>query len=176
MPMTRARKEELLDQMKDRFERANALFLTEYRGITVEKISELRNKVREGNGELKVLKNRIARIATKGTIFEGIADKFKGPVAIAFSFEDPVSVAKAVVESLSEGSPLVLKSASLDGKPVDAAQVKALSKLPDRDTLLSMLLSALQGPARNFACVLAAVPRDFVGVLSAVKQEKEKQG
>lgn len=176
MPMTRARKEELLDQMKDRFERANALFLTEYRGITVEKISELRTKVREGNGELKVLKNRIARIATKGTIFEGIADKFKGPVAVAFSFEDPVSVAKAVVESLSETSPLVLKSASLDGKPVDAAQVRALSKLPDRDTLLSMLLSALQGPARNFACVLAAVPRDFVGVLSAVKQEKEKQG
>lgn len=175
MPMTRARKEELLDQMKDRFERANAAFLTEYRGTTVEQISILRSKVREGRGELKVLKNRIARIATKGTPFEGIADKFKGPVAIAFSFEDPVSVAKAVVESLSDASPLVLRSASLDGKPVDANQVKALSKLPDRNTLLSMMLSAIQGPIRNFACVMAAVPRDFVNVLSAVKAEKEKQ-
>lgn len=176
MPMTRARKEELLEEMKDRFERANALFLTEYRGITVEKISELRTKVREGHGELKVLKNRIARIATKGTVFEGIADKFKGPVAVAFSFEDPVPVAKAVVDSLSETSPLVLRSASLEGKAVDANQVKALSKLPDRNTLLSMMLSAIQGPIRNFACVVAAVPRDFVGVLNAVKQEKEKQG
>ena len=175
MPMTRARKEELLEQMKDRFERANAAFLTEYRGTTVDQIMALRNKVREGNGELKVLKNRIARIATKGTIFEGIADNFKGPVAIAFSFEDPVPVAKAVVDSLSDTSPLVLKSASLDGKPVNAAQVKALSKLPDRDVLLSMMLSAIQGPIRNFACVMAAVPRDFVNVLTAVKAAKEKQ-
>jgi large subunit ribosomal protein L10 len=175
MPMTRARKEELLEQMKDRFERANAAFLTEYRGTTVDQISALRSKVREGNGELKVLKNRIARIATKGTIFEGIADKFKGPVAIAFSFEDPVPVAKAIVDSLSDTSPLVLKSASLDGKPVDATQVKALSKLPDRNVLLSMMLSAIQGPIRNFACVMAAVPRDFVNVLTAVKAEKEKQ-
>ncbi len=172
--MNRLQKSEAVDVLKEKFTKANAAFITEYRGMTVEKLYSLRSKVRQGQGELKVIKNRLARIAAKGSKFEGIADQFKGPLAVAFSYGDAVAVAKAVTEELSDTSPLQVKSASLDGKLIDLKGITALSKLPDRNTLISMLLSTLQAPTRNFACVLAAIPRDFVGVVTAVKDQKEK--
>jgi ribosomal protein L10 len=121
------------------FAKANAAFVTHYRGMTVERLYELRKKVRAGQGEVCVIKNRLARIAAKGTFLEGIADDFKGPVALILSYKDPVGVAKAIVESLTDDSPLAVKTASLEGKKINSAEITALSKLPDKQTLLAML-------------------------------------
>jgi large subunit ribosomal protein L10 len=170
--MNRQEKAQNIEELKGNFAKANAAFVTHYRGMTVEKLYELRKKVRAGQGEVCVIKNRLARVAAKGTFLEGIADDFKGPVALILSYKDPVGVAKALVESLTDDSPLAVKTASLEGKKINTAEITALSKLPDKNTLLAMLCSALQGPSRNFVNVLAAMPRGLVNVMVAVKDQK----
>jgi len=157
------------------FARANAAFVTEYRGMPVESLYNLRKKVRESSGELKVVKNRLAKIAVKGSAFEGLVNELKGPVALALSYKDAVAVAKALTESVSETSPFKIRMANLGGKDINEAGIKALSKLPSREVLLGMMLGAIRGPIQNFANVTSAVPRNFVNVLAAVKDQKEKQ-
>jgi large subunit ribosomal protein L10 len=173
--MNRTEKAESVESLKEKFSKAQAAFLTEYRGMSVEKLYDLRKKVREGQGELKVVKNRLARIAAKGSPFEQIAAEFKGPIAIAFAYKDAVAVAKAVSDSVSDTSPLKVKSGSLDGKTIDSKGVVALSKLPSREVLLSMLLGTLKAPMQNFANVISAVPRDLANALTAVKDKKPQQ-
>ena len=173
--MKRSEKATEVESLKVKFAKANAAFITEYRGMTVDSLYNLRNKVRAGQGELKVVKNRLAKIALKGTAFEGMANDFKGPIALALSYKDAVAVAKALTESVSETSPFKIRLANLGGKAIDNKAIVALSKLPSKEVLLSMMLSALQGPSRNFASLMAAVPRDFVNVLTALKDQKEKQ-
>jgi large subunit ribosomal protein L10 len=114
----------------------------------------------------------LARIAVKGSFAEGLAVDFKGPVALILSYQDPVPVAKAIVDSLADDSPLMLKMGSLEGKTIGAKDVESLSKLPDKQTLLAMLCGTLQAPSRNFVSVLAAVPRGLVTVLAAVRDQK----
>ncbi len=173
--MNRTEKSDQIEVMREKFAKASAAFVTEYRGMTVESLGELRKKVRAGDGEVKVIKNRLARLALKGSAFENLYDEFKGPVAVALSYKDPVPVAKALTDSLSDTSPFKLRVGSLGGKSIKEKEIAALSKLPDRNTLLSMMLSALQGPSRNFAMVLAAVPRNFANVITAVRDQKEKE-
>lgn len=173
--MDKLGKEKLVQELKDKFTKANAAFLTEYRGMDVAAMSALRQQLNKGEGTLKVIKNRIAKIAAKGTAFETFSQKFQGPVAVAFSFKDPVAIAKAILDHTGKESPLKLISGSMDAKELNESDINALSKLPDRQTLLGMTATVLSAVPRNFACVLAAVPRDFVNVLSAVKDQKGKQ-
>ena len=170
--MKREDKTQSVEFLKANFLKANAAFVTHYRGMTVDMLYDLRKKVKAGEGEIRVIKNRLAKIAAQGTVFEGLAEKFKGPVALILSYKDPVAIAKAIVESVKDDSPLAVKAASLEGKELDESAIKALSVLPDKQTLLSMLCSALQGPSRNFVNVLAAMPRGLVNVLVAVKDQK----
>lgn len=170
---TRAEKEQDVKELSEKFAKANAAFITHYRGMTVDTLYELRKGIRGGEGEIKVVKNRLAKIAAKGTFLEGIADEFSGPVALVLSYKDPVPVAKAIIDSIKDDSPFAVQTASLEGKVMTEADIKALSSLPDKDTLLSMLCSALQGPSRNFVQVLAALPRGLVNSLNAVKEQKE---
>jgi len=169
---SRSEKTQSVEVLKASFSKANAAFVTHYRGMTVDMLYDLRKKVIAGEGEIRVIKNRLAKIAAQGTAFEGLSENFRGPVALVLSYKDPVAIAKAIIESVKDDSPLAVKAASLDGKALDIAAIRALSVLPDRQTLLSMLCSALQGPSRNFASVLAAMPRGLVNVLVAVKDQK----
>lgn len=173
--MNRLEKTASIEEIQKKFSTATAAFLTEYRGMTVQGMHELRNKVRDGKGEVKVAKNRLVKIALQNTPFANLADGLKGPIALAIAYSDPVPVAKALVDSLSETSPFQLKMGSLNSKSINDVQIKDLSKLPDRNTLLSMLVGTLASPIQNFLGVISAVPRDFVGVMNAVKTEKEKQ-
>jgi large subunit ribosomal protein L10 len=170
--MNKVQKSENVEKMKEKFQKANAAFVTEYRGMTVESLGDLRKKVRAGSGELHVIKNRLARIATKDSRFENLGAQFKGPVAVALSFKDPVAVAKAVLESVSDTSPFQIKAGNLNGKLMSDKDIIALSKLPDRQTLLSMLVGTLQAPTRNLAGVLQALPRNLAYALNAVKEKK----
>ena len=171
--LSRSQKEAMVEELKEKFSKANGAFVTHYRGLTVDSVNQLRSALYKNSGELKVVKNRIAKIAAKGSPFEGLSENFRGPVAVAFSYEDPVGVAKAVLDQVSDDSPYEVKVGTLDGKDLSFDDIKALSSLPDKETLLQMTVSVLQAPIRNFACVMAAVPRDFVNVISAVKKEKE---
>ena len=172
--MNRTEKAATVESLKEQIAKCNAIFLTEYRGLNALQTANLRAKVRAGGGQMVVVKNRLAKIAVKGTKFEHLMADLKGPIALALSTKDAVSVAKALNESLEKDSPFNIKLGSLDGSPVASKQIDALAKLPDRNTLLAMMLSAMQGPMRNFAGVMAAVPRDFVNVLSNLKDKKRK--
>jgi large subunit ribosomal protein L10 len=172
--MKKTEKTAFVDDLKVRFGKANAAFVAHYRGMTVEKLFELRKRVRAGDGEVRVVKNRLARIAAKGSFAEGISDQFKGPVALVLSYKDPVPVAKAIIDSLADDSPLSVQVGSLGGKTIDAKGIAALSKLPDRQTLLGTLAGTLQAPTQNFVNVLAALPRGLANVLTAVKKQKEE--
>ncbi len=170
--MNRNQKSDSVTSLKEKVQKATATFVTEYRGMTVQSLTDLRNKVRNGKGEVKVAKNRLVRIALKGSKFEGISDQLKGPLAMVFSYGDPVPVAKALVDSRSDTSPFNVKLGSLGTKSLTEKEIEALSKLPSKEVLLSMLVGTLQAPTRNFAGVLAALPRNLVNVLNAVKTKK----
>jgi large subunit ribosomal protein L10 len=170
--MNRTDKTDVVEQFREKFAKANAAFITEYRGMTVDSIDQLRRKVRDGNGEVHVIQNRLARIASKGSAFESLGESFKGPVALALSYKDPVAVAKALLDSVSETSPFKVRSGALSGRLLSDKEITALSKLPDRMTLLTMLAGTLQAPIRNFASVTAALPRNLANVLTAVKDQK----
>lgn len=174
--MNRSEKAQFVDSLKDKFNKANATFVTEYRGMSVAQLYELRKGVYEGKGELKVIKNRLAKIAVKDTPYAELADSFKGPVALAFSFDDAVAVAKAIdTAGKDKESPFSLKLGALEGKVVSKEEVAALAQLPDRLTLLSMLAGTIAAPLQNFANVLSAVPRDLANVLTSLKDKKEKE-
>jgi large subunit ribosomal protein L10 len=175
--MNRTEKTESVEALREKFLKAKAAFVTEYRGMTVDKLFDLRKKVRAAEGELKVVKNRLAKIALKGSAYEGLLNEFKGPVAVALSYKDAGGIAKALSESVSETSPFKIRVASLGGASalIDEAGIKALSKLPSREVLLSMMLSAIRAPVQNFANVIAATPRNLANVLTAVKDQKAKQ-
>jgi len=173
--MNRTEKSASVESLKEKFVKSTAVFAAEYRGMNVDTLFALRKRVREGQGELKIVKNRLAKIALKGTSFETLTEDLKGPVALAFAYKDAVAIAKALTESVSETSPFKIKVGSMSGKAVDSKAIVTLSKLPSKEVLLSMMLSAIRAPVQNFASLMAAVPRDFVNVLTAVKNQKEKQ-
>ena len=158
---------------------ASVAVLTDYRGMKVSQMQELRRALKGVGGDYQVVKNTLARLAVAGTSVQGLAEHFTGPVGLVIGPSgDPVSPSK-ILEAFRKDfpeAPLDVKVGMLQGKLLDEAGLKALAKLPGREQLLSMLLSVLQGPARNFVCVLAAVPRDLVGVLDAIRRKKEEAG
>jgi len=161
--MNRTEKAEFVSELKEKVSKANGAFVTHYRGMTVGKLYDLRKKVRAANGEVCVVKNRLARISVKGSFAEGLAAEFKGPVALILSYGDAIPVAKAIVDSLHEESPFQIKTGSAYGKTMSIKEIEKLSKTPSREALLSMLCSVLQGPVRNFAYAI-----------NAIKEQKEK--
>ncbi len=161
--MNRVEKAEFVSTLKEKVSKANAAFVTHYRGMTVGKLYDLRKKVRAGDGEVCVVKNRLAKIAIKGSFAEGLTGDLKGPVALILSYKDPVPVAKAITSSLNDESPFMMKTGTVFGKVVSAKEIEAIAKLPSREVLLSMLCSVLQGPVRNLAYTV-----------QAIKEQKEK--
>ena len=173
MPLTRKEKEALVEELNDKFQRAVAVTLVNFPGLTVSEVNELRFKLREVQGEMKVAKNTLLRLAVKGTDGEALLDYFNGPNAAVFAYEDPVSVAKVLVEFAKEHEALKLRTGILNGKIVDASSLEALSKLPSREVLLGQLLSVLVATPTNLVQVLAAVPRKLLYALKAIEEQKQ---
>lgn len=131
--------------------------VADYRGLNVAQVTELRKQLREAGVDFQVLKNSIVRRATEGTDYTELKEILTGPTAVAFSAEDAVAPAKILYNFAKENTALKLKGGLVEGKVIDEAQVKALAELPSREGLLSMLLSVLQAPVRNFALAVKAV-------------------
>ncbi|MEK3883822.1 50S ribosomal protein L10 [Paenibacillus sp. PL2-23] len=131
--------------------------IADYRGLNVAQVTELRKQLREAGVEFQVLKNSIVRRATEGTELTSLNDILTGPTAVAFSGEDAVAPAKILNDFAKKNDALKLKGGVVEGKVVGADEIKALAELPSREGLLSMLLSVLQAPMRNFALAVKAV-------------------
>jgi large subunit ribosomal protein L10 len=171
--MERAQKVEFLEKLTDRFGRAPIAVLTDYRGINVAKISELRRRVREADGEYMVTKNTLARLAVKDTSAAGLAEMLKGPTGIAFGFSDPVALAKAVTGFAKEHETFVVKGAVLEGEVLPGERVAQIAAMLGRDELRAQLLALLMTPAAQLVRVLAAPSRAMVQVLDARRRQQE---
>jgi len=162
----RAQKQALVAELQETFESNNLVVVTHQSGLTVAEVSELRKQMREVGGSFKVTKNRLAKIALKGTKFEGLADSFTGPTAIAVS-SDPVAAAKIAVEFANKNEKLRIICGSLEAEALDAQGVMALAKLPSLDELRGKLIGLIQAPATKIAGVLQAPAGQLARVFGA---------
>jgi len=172
--LNKENKQQLITEMHDKLKRAKAIFLADFRGMKVEKATELRNELRKAAVEYKVVKNTLLELASKDTDKEAISSHYAGPTAVAFSYDDPVAAAKVLSRFAREPqSTLKLKAGMLTGKLITVADIQALADLPSREVLLAKMLGSMQAPTSNFVGVLAAVPGSFVRALDAIRAQKE---
>lgn len=164
--MDRAKKQELVAELQETFESNNLVVVTQQSGLTVSEVSELRKQMREAGASFKVTKNRLAKIALKGTKFENLSDHFTGPTAVAAS-EDPVAAAKVAVEFANKNEKLQIICGALETEALDADAIKALAKLPSLDELRGKLIGLIQAPATKVACVLQAPGGQLARVFGA---------
>lgn len=171
--MNRTEKTNEVSKLKQRFEKAKAMILADYRGLTVAEVTELRQKLHAQQSTVKVVKNRLAKLAFKDLNVEGMDSFLKGPTAIASSDTDAVIPAKVLVDFAKTHEKLQLRAGYMDGIVLDIKSIMALATLPSREVLLSKMLGSLQAPATNLVNVLSAVPRGLVTALAAIRDTKE---
>lgn len=153
-------KKQVVNDITEKLRNAKSVVLVEYKGLTVEKVTELRNKCREAGVEYKVYKNTLMRIAFEELGYKDITASLEGPNAIAMSFEDEVSAAKITNDfAKTSNDTLVIKAGIAEGKIMNADEIKALASVPSRDILLAQLAGVLQGNIRNLAYLLDQVSK-----------------
>ena len=157
---------EAVSDLKERLDGIKTVLLTEYRGLTVQQISELRKQLRAVSAEYKVVKNRLAKIAISASELAVLRPQLKGPVAIVVSKDDPVAVAKAVSTFARTNQALTVTGGYVDGQLMSPDGVKALAELPSKDALRAQLVGALSGPLTQIVSLLQAPQRELAYVLA----------
>lgn len=170
--ITKEKKSQQIAELTEKFSRSKAVVFTEYKGLTVAEIAELRKTLKEAGAEYKVAKNTLIDIAVKGTPVEAAKDFFVGPTGVAFGYDDPVAAAKKVIEYSEKNEKLKVKSGMVEGKLCTFNELKAISKLPPRNVLLSMMAGAFQAPLSKLAGALNATIAQFAYALEAAKNKK----
>lgn len=163
-----------IDEIKEKIEKAQSVVLVDYRGLNVSELTDLRKKYREAGIEYKVYKNTMMRFAFKDSGLEGFNEFLKGPSAIAFGYDDPVTPAKISAEFAKENDKLEIKAGVVDGKIIEATEVENLAKLPSKEVLVAQALGGLNAPIQGFANVLNGTIRGLAIVLNAIAEEKEQ--
>lgn len=153
--MDRTQKQVFVSDLNQRVASANAMVVAHYRGLTVKQLTALRRQMAAAGGDVQVAKNRLAKLALKGTPFEGVSDLLKGPTLLTFS-SDVVTPAKISQKFADANDAMVILGGAMDGKVMSKAEVKALSALPSLDELRGKLVGLLQAPAAQLARVTKA--------------------
>ncbi len=161
----REQKQQLVSEIAAKLSESKSTVVVDYRGLSVSEVTELRKQLREANVEFKVYKNTLTRRAAEKAELSELNEALVGPTAVAFSNEDVIAPAKIINEFAKKHDALEIKAGVIEGRVASLEDVKALAELPSREGLLSMLLSVLQAPMRNFALVT-----------KAVAEQKEEQG
>lgn len=169
---TKQFKSEKIDALKSKLEKAKVAVVTEYKGYSVEEITKLRRALNKEGGDYMVTKNTLAKIAIKGTDFEILNDTLKGPVALAFGYEDQVSPAKIVAKFIKESKKGVILGAALDGNLLSAQETEALAKLPSKEELIAKMLGSINSPASGIALSVNAVMASLTRAIAAVRDQK----
>ena len=177
MGEARSEKVAVVDEVREKFSASDAAVLTEYRGLDVPAMAELRRALREAGGEYKVYKNTLVRFAVEELGLE-IDDLLTGPTAIAFVGEqadgsagDPVGVAKALKEFAKANEALIIKGGLLDEKRLTAEEISALAEIAPREVLLAQLAGAMAAPMQQFAALLKALPQNMAYALQALIEQ-----
>ena len=175
--MDKATKIQQVAELKQLVEAIPSVVLTEYCGLSVEQMTEMRNALRQLGVTYRVVKNTLIKLAIEGTTLAGLAEHFTGPVGIAYPTDDNAAApAKAVLEQAKKLEAFNVIAGWAEGEVLDADGVKALSTMPTKDEMRAKLLSLFNTPAQRFLSVLEAGPRDFLGVLNARKRQLEEGG
>ncbi len=173
--MKRAEKESQVELIQKKFSQAKAVVLTDYRGLTVEEMTELRKKLREAEVEFRVVKNTLARLAARKANIEGLEPYLEGPTAIAFGEKDPVAPAKILHSFARDHKNLELKMGIVENRILDRQELAALATLPSREVLLAQLAGVVQAPLRNLGMVLSAPLRNMVYALEGIRKKQAQE-
>jgi large subunit ribosomal protein L10 len=167
MPSTK--KIERVAELREQIEGSTALLLTEYRGLTVSEITELRKSLRDGGASFSVIKNTLMRRALEQTEAAELGSLFEGPSAVAFVHEDPVAAAKSVTTAAKKFPALVLKGGFVEGRLLNADEAKSLAELESREVMLSKVAGLMKGEMSRAAAVFQATQARFLSLLEAFK-------
>ena len=169
---TKAFKNEKIEHYKRQFENAKVAVVADYRGLSVEEITNLRRKLQAENADLTVTKNTLTKIVTKGTEFEAISELMQGPTAIAFGYGDEVTAAKVLAGFIKETKKSEITGAVLDGKVLSKAEAQALATMPGKDELYAKMLGCVNSPASGIANAVNGVMSALVRAVAAVRDQK----
>jgi len=171
--LTLEEKKAVVSEVAEIASQAYSAVAAEYRGLTVEEMTELRAKAREGGVYLRVVKNTLARRAVEGTDFECMQDGFTGPLVLAFSQEEPGAAARLVKDFAKEHDKLVPRLVSFGGQMLEPTELDRLASMPTRDQALSMLMAVMKAPVEKFVRTLNEVPGKLVRTVAAVRDQKQ---
>ena len=170
--MARPEKEAVVEELTDKFSSAKSLVITDYLGLNVAEMTELRSKLREAGVEFKVVKNTLATIAANDVEMEEMTEYFSGPTAIAFGKDDAVSPAKVLVEFAKDHEVLEIEAGLLNGEIISKEKVESLAEIPSREELLAKAFAGMKAPLTGLVNVLQGNIRGLVQVLNQIKEEK----
>ena len=176
--MKKEDKERVVAELTERLRSTETLLVADYRGLTMPQIDELRSKLIEHGARFSVVKNTLTRRAAEAAGSDTLLALLEGPTAIAFleSDGDPVAVAKALVDAARETRVLEVRGGMLEGRPIEAAEIDALAKLPPLDALRSQVLAAVIGPVTGIVALFTAPLQDLYGLIDARIEQLEAQG
>ena len=169
--MDRAQKENVVDELGHIFESSGVVVVSRYEGLTVAEMQDLRARMREAGGSVRVAKNRLAKIALQGKASESIGQYLTGMTVLAFS-EDPVAAAK-VVDEYAKGNPkLVILGGAMGENPLDVEGVMAVAKMPSREELIASIVGCIAAPASSLAGAIGAPASNIASILSAIEDRE----
>ena len=172
--MNRREKGQVVSDLSERAKDFEAVVLTNYRGLTVEQLNQLRRRLREEKISYHVVKNTLMKLASKGTDLEKLNDYFEGPTAIAISRGDPIPLAKILSDFLKTQPSMEIKVGLIQGRVVLPEEVKALATMPSREVILGKVLGTLQGPGSQLGGVLYHAIQQVLGMIKARVDQLEK--
>lgn len=171
--MNKSEKEQAVAEIQELVAKAQGMFFTDFAGINVEQITELRREFRKSGIEYKVVKNTLAKIALKNvTGYDTVLDKLVGPTGIAFAYNDPAAPAKIIQKFKEKNEKFGVKACVIEKTVYDGSKLKELASMPSRAEIVSSILGSLNAPMSGVVGTINAVLRDVVGVLDAIEKKK----
>ncbi len=173
MALNLEQKKAIVAEVADVASSAHSAIAAEYRGLTVEDLTELRKQARNNGVYLRVVKNTLAKRAVADTDFECMTEGFSGPLVLAFSQEDPGSAARVIHDFVKDHEDMIVKMVSISGKLLDPSEIKTLAKMPTYEQAISILMATMKAPVQKLVVTLNEVPGKLVRTVAAIRDAKE---